>query len=306
MVFKVPLLRDDSQHNASSNIAKATGALITGLCLVVFSVLASSALKPTLANTNAAESASLFGVATKTGPVVPMALRSLPGPSPWKELALAAIEDSNRCDRDVSMNAHRVKAVMASMSSREKAMVVKAESAAKVQAKDLLKAGQVAPLGFFDPLGLSAKVDEGKLLFYREAEIKHGRVCMLATVGILAGEKFHTFFPNIDVPAAKLLDVNYNEGSLQGLWAAAFLVLGAHEIVFDILGANGAVPKSPSYKPEAGVLPGDIGWDPLNLKPSDPAKLVEIQNKELNNGRLAMFAALGIVAQEMVTGKKIF
>jgi hypothetical protein len=204
------------------------------------------------------------------------------------------------------MNANRVKAVMAGMNGAEKALVVKAEAEVKAQAKDLLKAGQVAPLGFFDPVGLSAKVDEGKLLFYREAELKHGRVCMVATLGILAQEKFHTFFPNIDVPAAKLLDVNYNEGSLQSLWVAAFFVLGAHEIVFDILGANGAVPKSPSYNPEKGTLPGDLGWDPLNLKPKDPTKLIEIQNKELNNGRLAMFAALGIIAQEMVTGKKIF
>jgi len=174
------------------------------------------------------------------------------------------------------------------------------------ETKGFLKAGQVAPLGFFDPLGLSAKVGEDKILFYREAELKHGRVCMVATLGILAQEKFHTFFPNIDVPAAKLLDINYNEGSLQGLWAGAFFVLGAHEIVFDIMGANGAVPKSPSYNPEPGVLPGDLGWDPLNIKPKTPEKLIEMQNKELNNGRLAMFAALGIIAQEMVTDKKIF
>ena len=36
-------------------------------------------------------------------------------------------------------------------------------------------AGATAPFGFFDPLGLS-NVDAGRLAFYREAEIKHGRV----------------------------------------------------------------------------------------------------------------------------------
>ena len=37
-------------------------------------------------------------------------------------------------------------------------------------------AGATAPFGFFDPLGLSKDVDAGRLAFYREAEIKHGRV----------------------------------------------------------------------------------------------------------------------------------
>jgi light-harvesting complex I chlorophyll a/b binding protein 1 len=204
------------------------------------------------------------------------------------------------------MSANRVKDVMAGMKSAEKALVVKAASEVQVNAKEFLKAGQIAPTGFFDPAGFAAKVDGSKLLFYREAELKHGRVCMLATLGVIVGEKFHTFFPGIDVPAAKLLDFNFQEGSLQNLWYAAFLVLGLHEIVFDILGGKGAVPKAPSYTPEEGTLPGDLGFDPLNLKPSDPAKLIVMQNKELSNGRLAMLSFAGMLAQELVTGKKIF
>jgi len=33
---------------------------------------------------------------------------------------------------------------------------------------------------------------------------------------------------------------------------------------------------------------------------------MEVQNKEINNGRLAMLAALGILVQEAITGEKIF
>ena len=51
--------------------------------------------------------------------------------------------------------------------------------------------------------------------------------------------------------------------------------------------------------------PGDIGWDPLGLKPEDPAELFEMQTKELQNGRLAMLAVAGFVAQEEVNGKEI-
>ena len=46
-------------------------------------------------------------------------------------------------------------------------------------------------------------------------------------------------------------------------------------------------------------VPGDLGFDPLGLKPKEEAAFVEMQNKELNNGRLAMLAVAGFVAQEL-------
>ena len=51
---------------------------------------------------------------------------------------------------------------------------------------------------------------------------------------------------------------------------------------------------------------GDLGFDPLGLKPTDPAELKEMQTKELNNGRLAMIAAAGMIVQELVTKDKLF
>merc|ERR1712228_919687 len=52
--------------------------------------------------------------------------------------------------------------------------------------------------------------------------------------------------------------------------------------------------------------PGDIGFDPLGLKPQDPAEFAEMQTKGLNNGRLAMIAAIGMIVQEQVTGSTLF
>jgi hypothetical protein len=49
--------------------------------------------------------------------------------------------------------------------------------------------GAIAPFkNGFDPLGLSKRKTFDDLKRYREAELTHGRVCMLAAVGILVGE----------------------------------------------------------------------------------------------------------------------
>ena len=48
--------------------------------------------------------------------------------------------------------------------------------------------------------------------------------------------------------------------------------------------------------------PGDFGFDPLGLKPTDPARYKEYQLSELKNGRLAMIAIGGMVAGASVTG----
>merc|ERR1712176_371729 len=52
--------------------------------------------------------------------------------------------------------------------------------------------------------------------------------------------------------------------------------------------------------------PGDIGFDPLGLKPEDPAEFEALHTKELQNGRLAMLGVAGMVAQELVNGEEIF
>merc|ERR1719326_2428213 len=51
-----------------------------------------------------------------------------------------------------------------------------------------------------------------------------------------------------------------------------------------------------------GYTPGDLGFDPLGLKPEDPAELRIMQEKELSHGRLGMIAAAGFMAQEAVSG----
>ena len=65
-------------------------------------------------------------------------------------------------------------------------------------------------------------------------------------------------------------------------------------------------PNEPDHvfqKLRADYVPGDIGFDPLGLKPEDPAEFRIMQEKELSHGRLGMIAAAGFMAQEAVTGQ---
>merc|ERR1719482_870101 len=186
---------------------------MVGTCLVLLGIMAMMAHGPTAAE----QTTSLITMPTSLrapSQMTPQALvKSLPGASPWKELALAGIQDANRCSRDVSMNAiPAIKGVLDGMNAKEKAKVrtlLKAtesgskEEITKVKSPEevLGKVGALAPLGYWDPLGISTNVPAGRLLFYREVELKHGRICMLASLGILVAEQFHPLFGgDIDVP----------------------------------------------------------------------------------------------------------
>ena len=186
--------------------------------------------------------------------------------------------------------------------------------AAKTQlaAAPVQKWAGAGPFGFFDPLGLSKDVDAGRLAFYREAEIKHGRVAMLAAVGFLFQE--HYTFTGIDSPSY----VSFEQPGLAGgVWLALAVMLGnvEYKSVDTFMKVEDGVQglsryaseesRAPLFRIKEDHFPGDIGFDPLGLKPTNAKELKEIQSKEINNGRLAMIGIAGMVAQELVNGMKI-
>jgi len=85
-----------------------------------------------------------------------------------------------------------------SITQETKEQVESITQAVQERAQTLLTAqdlvGQTLPLNFWDPLNLSVNIPEGQIVFYREAELKHGRVAMLAAVGIIGAEKLHPWF----------------------------------------------------------------------------------------------------------------
>lgn len=166
--------------------------------------------------------------------------------------------------------------------------------------------GALEPTGLFDPLGFSKTADEMTLKKYREAELTHGRVAMLAVVGFLVGEAVEgssfLFDAQISGPA-----ITHLAQVPPLFWA--FLTIGIGAAEEKRLSTGWTDPAFLRYdRPGAlndDYVPGDIGFDPLGLKPEDPAEYFEMQTKELQNGRLAMLAAAGFMAQELADGKGI-
>jgi light-harvesting complex I chlorophyll a/b binding protein 1 len=57
--------------------------------------------------------------------------------------------------------------------------------------------GSTSPMGQFDPLELTSDMSIYEIKRYRESEVTHGRVSMLAVLGYLVGESFHPFFGGV-------------------------------------------------------------------------------------------------------------
>jgi hypothetical protein len=228
-------------------------------------------------------------------------------PSPLKSLAealLAQHPTKGSFGNRISTASQQGKAGKINQARKNPVMNVKetvseTEIKSKFDVKDL--AGITAPLGFFDPAGFTEDASEGKIRFYREVELKHGRLGMLAALGFLVAEQFHPLFGgNIDAPAY----LAFQQTPLAAFWGVVLGCIGALE-TFSVFTFNSPFGGEP-WSVRSDHTPGNLGFDPLNLKPTDPEEFKEMQTKELNNGRLAMLAAAGMIAQEFVTGQKLF
>jgi len=163
----------------------------------------------------------------------------------------------------------------------------------------------------FDPANfLATATSVGEVKRWREAELTHGRVAMLAALGFVVGEQLEDFpaFLNYDggisgVPA--IYQFQKVEEVRPLFWESLVLVIGLCESYR--VSAGWANPKGTGFNSlKDDYVPGDLGFDPLGLLPSDPEELKVLQTKELNNGRLAMISIAGFVAQELVVNREIF
>jgi len=142
----------------------------------------------------------------------------------------------------------------------------------------------------FDPLGLSNINFGFDLYWMREAEIKHCRIAMLAFVGQLAADAgFVLPGQPSGKPSADLFWESFDRNP--GPIFAAFLFIGVLELV-------GLLAINEGRKGDRA--PGYFGFNPLGFGKTD-ASMKDLAVKEVRNGRLAMWAAAGILLQESST-----
>jgi hypothetical protein len=127
--------------------------------------------------------------------------------------------------------------------------------------------------------------------WFREAELKHGRAAMLATLGMVVPEFIRVPGDQFSFEAIPRVIQAHDacpDSMIQIFGWISFLEAVSFPALANMNGFDRA--------------PGDFSFDPLKLYPKSPEKQKEMQIKELKNGRLAMVAIGGMVAGAMVTG----
>ncbi|CAM9713734.1 unnamed protein product [Ectocarpus sp. 4 AP-2014] len=140
----------------------------------------------------------------------------------------------------------------------------------------------------FDPFGLAEARPEN-LLFFREAEIKHGRIAMLAICGLIVPEFVRVpgeIYQNVSV-----LDAHNAMVEKGPMWQLLFWICFAEIILFPTVIDMDKKDREP----------GDFSLDPLNLCKT-PEKTEKYKLSELKHGRLAMFAVSGALTQMAMYG----
>lgn len=154
--------------------------------------------------------------------------------------------------------------------------------------------GSTRPLNYFDPLGFSEKASELEKARFRECELKHGRWAMLSCLSIpLIESQSHS-------PAIHEFDKLPAEIQL-GI--VGMVTMGEFQTMLRGW-ENPFTSKENVFKLREDYQPGDVGYGVWDKWSEDKQEL--LGEKELNNGRLAMVGAAGIIAQELVTNAPLF
>jgi hypothetical protein len=158
-------------------------------------------------------------------------------------------------------------------------------------------AGVTAPFGLYDPLGLATLGSESTLSWFRAAELKHSRVAMLATTGYLVQAA------GIHFPGQLSSDVSFESLSTMKPLDAWDAVPdgGKNQIYFTILMAELISEAKGVHYTKGGDMP-TIVFPPIDFSTVAADELKTRQNRELNNGRLAMISIMSFVAAANIPG----
>lgn len=149
--------------------------------------------------------------------------------------------------------------------------------------------GYVGNVGF-DPFRFS---DFAPVDFLREAELKHGRICMMAWLGYVSVDCGLRVLPVPEalegLTAATAHDASVEQGGL----AQMFLWFSLLEVI-DGIAINQMLEGS-------GRQPGDFGFDGGMLQGKSDEYIEDMKLKEITHCRLAMLAFSGVVTQSVLT-----
>jgi len=167
----------------------------------------------------------------------------------------------------------------------------------------------------WDPLGIADTVSDEALMWFRHAELKHGRAAMLATIGYIVGAAGITF-PGEIAKGVTFESVNSEgvymawskvpeEGKLQMLLWAFALELASESKKPHYM--RGGVPGKIDSLPFDGIkglwAPKIKFWDPLNfLGELTPEQKARKRKAELKNGRLAMISIISFLVGHNLPG----
>jgi len=159
----------------------------------------------------------------------------------------------------------------------------------------------------WDPMGFAKLFDRNfdfnmvmtypHVQWLREAEIKHGRVCMLAFVGMVT----QSFFQIPGEPQ----EPNYWK-ALDACYADPVGRLGVVQISVFIALMEGKFFPEDAWIGQMDREPGDLGWDPLKFSKKPGFDLQEKQLIELKNGRLAMIGVASMACNHVLPGSVPF
>merc|ERR1712216_315123 len=141
-----------------------------------------------------------------------------------------------------------------------------------------------------DVLGFCNGIDGASLQRYREAELTHGRVSMIATVGFLVGEQVEgsSFLFDAQVTGPAINHFQQTPGLVWGLVGATIFLLESTRVQkgWSDPFTNELFSLNDEY------IPGQWGFDPLGLSNNKTTEdMAEARLKEINNGRLAMISS---------------
>eukprot|EP00629_Pelagomonadales_sp_RCC1024_P009233 CAMPEP_0119272614 /NCGR_PEP_ID=MMETSP1329-20130426/8812_1 /TAXON_ID=114041 /ORGANISM="Genus nov. species nov., Strain RCC1024" /LENGTH=212 /DNA_ID=CAMNT_0007272691 /DNA_START=154 /DNA_END=792 /DNA_ORIENTATION=+ len=158
----------------------------------------------------------------------------------------------------------------------------------------------------FDPLGLART--PALLEYFRAAEIKHGRLALLASVGWPASELWDRPLSSLTKEITGLSI----EPKVTALGDAPSLLNGGLDQVDPRFWgfAIGVAAAAELYAlklrfEEPGLAPGDLRFDPLGFYPTEKNRRRRMDLAELKHSRLAMVAVVGYAAEEYLLGTPV-